>query len=144
MAYNYNSNLLTPNFQSSNPMAMFQTTDEANDGSLFNTLFNSSNNNTDKVAGETSLLGGAGGTALGLAKTGVSIWNAYNASKMLSLAEGQMDFQKNAYNQNTALQAQSINTQLEDRQNARNKDSTNNAISTEDFMKLHRVNTSTL
>jgi len=90
-----------------------------------------------------SNLGGFSTIASGL-QAGASIWDAYNASKMAGLAEDQMNFQRAAYNQNTALQAQTINTNLEDRQNARNKDSTNNAISTEDFMKMHRVNVASL
>lgn len=48
-----------------------------------------------------------------------SLWSAWNGFQQNKQAEKQFAFEKQAYNTNLANQAQTINTQLEDRQRAR-------------------------
>ena len=60
------------------------------------------------LAGVADILGGVGG-----------IFDAYNGSKQLGLAEDSFDFQKAAFNTNLANQSKLINNQLADQNIAR-------------------------
>ena len=99
----------------------------------------------DSLGGFGGIAGGAG-DALG-AITGII--GAINAGKEAKLAREAFDFQKDAYNQNTALQAQTINNRLEDRQIAREayggKERTDNRYGTlSEYMDKNAVQTKTL
>jgi len=105
---------------------------------------------TDSSSTDSSSAGG--GTMGGLADlmgaiTGIV--GAVQGGKQLNLAQDSFDFQKNAYNQNAANQAQTTNTRLEDRQINRMEAAGGDVIESqygtlEDYMAKNKVRTTSL
>jgi hypothetical protein len=70
-------------------------------------------------------LGMFGAGAQGLSALG-SLLQAYNGSKQVQLGRDSFNFQKSAYNQDSANQAKMVNSELEDRQKSRISSTGNN------------------
>jgi hypothetical protein len=70
-------------------------------------------------------LGWFGAGAQGLSALG-SLLQAYNGSKQVKLGRDSFNFQKSAYNQDSANQAKMVNSELQDRQQSRISSTGNN------------------
>lgn len=77
------------------------------------------------VGGGFDTLGLFGAGAQGLSALG-SLLQAYNGSKQAKLGRDSFNFQKGAYNQDSANQAKMVNSELEDRQKSRISSTGNN------------------
>lgn len=88
--------------------------------------------------GNTDMLGS-------LASGAGSIWNAYNGMQQAKLAKEQFKFSKGAFNANFANQAKTLNTGMEDRQQARiggtgDNNAAGNYDSVATYMDKNRIN----
>lgn len=103
---------------------------------LFSGLFSRQSlfGGTDPSTGIST--GGWAPVALG---AGQAIFGALQGNKAMKLAQKQFDEGKRQFDLNFNAQRQSINTQLEDRQRARNASNSTAYENTEDYMKKNRV-----
>lgn len=88
-------------------------------------------------------LGLFGAGAQGLSAIG-SLMQAYNGAKQVQLGRDTFNFQRNAFNQDSANQAKTINMELEDRQRARigstgNNNANNVYESLDSYLNKNRV-----
>lgn len=68
-----------------------------------------------------------------------SLGGVYGGMQQYKLGRDALNFQKEAFNQNMENQRKLVNSQLEDRQNARNAGTPGYHMSTEDYMKKYGV-----
>lgn len=99
---------------------------DANPMSLMERLFGDAEGKTDGLV----IPGIAAGTGLA---------NAFLGMKQFGLAEDQFDFQKKAFNKNFEVQKNLTNSNLSDRQNARNAANPGAYASTADYMAQYGV-----
>lgn len=107
------------------------------------------NNTKDKVANGLSTAADNAQTAWGKMSYGergtamlgaaTSLYGAYNARKTGKLAQEQFQFTKDSFNKNFEAQAKTTNSQLADRQNARNIRNPTAHASVSDYMKKYGV-----
>lgn len=108
----------------------------AGGGGLFNNLFSRQSmfGGTNADTGITT--GGWAPVALG---AGQAIFGAMQGNKAMGLAEKQFKESKRQFDLNFNAQRQSINTQLEDRQRARNASNATAYESTDEYLRKNRV-----
>lgn len=108
----------------------------AGGGSLFNNLFSRQSlfGGTDPSTGLSS--GGWAPVALG---AGQAIFGALQGNKAMGLAEKQFQEGQRQFDLNFDAQRKTINTQLEDRQRARNASNSTAYENTDDYLRKNRV-----
>lgn len=107
------------------------------------------NSTKDKIANGLNTAGANAQTAWGKMSYGergsamlgaaTSLYGAYNARKTGKLAQEQFQFTKDSFNKNFEAQAKTTNSQLADRQNARNIRNPTAHASVSDYMKKYGV-----
>lgn len=105
-------------------------------GSLFNSLFSRQSlfGGTDQNTGMST--GGWAPVALG---AGQAIFGALQGNKATALAESQFKEGQRQFDLNFDTQRKTINTQLEDRQRARNASNATAYESTDEYLRKNRV-----
>lgn len=107
-----------------------------NSGGLLGNLFSRQSlfGGTDSQTGIST--GGWAPVALG---AGQAIFGALQGNKAMGLAEKQFDESKRQFDLNFNAQRQSINTQLEDRQRARNASNSTAYENTDEYLRKNKV-----